>query len=445
VTFAPHDARPLGSNEKAFWRLDEASSLNTAILAHVGPGLDPTRVRAAFASLQARHPLLRARIELRGGQPWFVWPADVEPIPVDVRACDRDAWAEVLEDEMPRWIRWRRAPMARGLVLDHGARGATLAFLAHHTISDGMSGVAAVRDVLWESMTGAPWSPVVHARSRAAESALPERSRGAGGALRRARALVELVGSGRRHRDPVRVPVAREAAPHERTYHIEPRAFDVATTSALTKRARAEQASVHGALGAAMIFGVARLAGLDRARPVTLGSPIDVRARLQPPIGDQLGMYLAVSHYRAVVSPETRLWETARGIRAKIVDDLESGRAIDVLPLIKIFYGAVGGDRASAEEFGRRWAAANGTTGLTNIGKLDVEPPPGLTIERVHAMGFPSGLDVVNAIGSAYGGSLHLTLNWPEPCLDRPTARKLADDIASIVRAAVDGDPTLGP
>jgi hypothetical protein len=109
-----------------------------------------------------------------------------------------------------------------------------------------------------------------------------------------------------------------------------------------------------------------------------------------------------------------------------------------------MFYGSIGGDRASAEEFGRRWAASNGTTGLTNVGRIELEPPPGLTIERVHALGFPSGLDVVNAIGSAYAGSLHLTLNWPEPCLDRATARGLADDIASIVRAAIAGDPPLG-
>src|SRR5262245_15891397 len=102
MTSSPHVPRPLGGNEKAFWRLDEASSLNFAALAHVGPGLDPDRVRAAFASLQTRHPLLRARIELRAGQPWFVWPQDVEPIRLDVRACDRDVWAEVLEEEMPR-------------------------------------------------------------------------------------------------------------------------------------------------------------------------------------------------------------------------------------------------------------------------------------------------------------------------------------------------------
>ena len=444
MTFAPHEPRPLGGNEKAFWRLDEASSLNWAILAHVGPGLDPDRLRAAFASLQARHPLLRARIELRGGQPWFVWPDDVEPIRLDVRACDRDAWAEVMEDEMPRWIRWRRAPMARALLLDHGARGATLAFIGHHAIGDGIGGVAALRDVLWEAMTGAPKSDVVYQTSRASEMSLPARSRGVGGALRRARALATLVGAGRRLRDPVRVPVAREAAPHERTYHVAPRAFDVATTAALTARARAERASVHGALGAAMIFGVARLAGIDGPRTVTLGSPIDVRARLEPPIGDQMGMYLAVSQFRATVSPESRLWDVARAIRAQIVDDLDSGRAIDALPLIKMFYGSVGGDRASAEDFGRRWAASNGTTGLTNIGRLELEPPPGLAIERVHALGFPSGLDVVNAIGSAYAGSLHLTINWPEPCLDRETANRLADDVAATVRAAAGGDPRLG-
>jgi hypothetical protein len=300
-----------------------------------------------------------------------------------------------------------------------------------------------MRDVMWAAATGRPKTSTVHERSLAAESALPARARGVMGGLRRLGTLAGFAAEGLRRRDPLKFPVKQVAAPHERSYHLEPRSFDATTTSALAARARSDGSTVQGAVGAAMLFGVARAAGVRDERTVTLGSPINVRDRLSPPIGEQMGLYLAVSHYRGAISPTTRLWDVARAIRERITDDLDSGRAVGSMPLMALFYDSLGGSRAPAEEFGRKWAETNGTTGLTNVGRIEIEPPPGLDIERVHALGFPSGLDVFNAVASAYAGSLILNFNWCEPCMDRAGALTLIDDIEATVRAAIDGDPTL--
>jgi hypothetical protein len=438
-----HAPRPLGGNEKAFWRLSDASPLTCALIAHVRPGLDPARVEEALLHLQARHPLLRAQIELRDGQPWFVWPDKVPPIPLEQRPADRAAWAADVERELARPIPWDRAPLERAVLLDHGD-GCTLVMLLHHAIGDGMSGLAALRDVLWDATTGRPRSTTVYARSVAAESALPSRARGLRGGLRRLGTLANLAADGFRHRDPLKCPVRRAAAPHERTYHVEPRVFDAAQTSAISDRARASGSTVQGAIGAAMLMGVARAAGVRDERAITFGSPINVRDRLEPSMGEQMGLYLAASHYRGPLGPRTRFWDLARAIRGRIAEDLDSGRAVDALPLIDLFTRSLGGDKVSAQEFGRKWAEANGTTGLTNIGKIDIDAPPGFTIERVHAVAFPSGLDVFNAVASAYAGSLCLAFNWPEPCFDRSGALALVDDIERTLRAAVAGDPTVG-
>src|ERR1019366_5845307 len=94
---SPHPPRRLSANQKALFRLDLASRLNFAALAHVRAKTQPTsldagRVRAALLGLQARHPLLRALIELRRGVPWFVWPPDVPPIPLEEHSVGRDDW-----------------------------------------------------------------------------------------------------------------------------------------------------------------------------------------------------------------------------------------------------------------------------------------------------------------------------------------------------------------
>jgi hypothetical protein len=445
-TMLDHAARPLSGNEKGFWKLGEASPLNFGLVAHVRPGLDPERVQRALGNLQARHPLLNAKIELRAGKPWFVWGGAVGAIPVEVERVARAEWKPAADRAIKRVIPWDRAPLARVMILDHGhgGDGHTILLIVHHAIGDGMCGAPALRDVLWESVTGRPVSNRVYTQSVPAEEALPKKYLGVRGGLRRVGVLAGMARDVSRTKDPLKCPVIRAAAPHERTYHSELRALDVARTSALTARARAQNTTVQGAVGAALLMGVARLAGLNDERPVTLGSPINLRNRLAVPVGEQMGLYLGVSQYRGLISPRTQLWGLARAIRARIADDLDSGRALASLPLSSLFYDSLGGDKVTPQEFGRRWAATNGTTGLTNIGRVAVEAPPGLTIERVHAIAFPSGLDVFNTIGSAYGGSMMLSFNWCEPCFDAAMARSLFDDVVALIGAAVDGDPALG-
>ena len=438
---AAHPARPLGSNEKAFWRLSESSPLNFAVLARVRPGLDPDRVRGALAALQTRHPLLRARIERRGADPWFVWPDAPPAIPLEVQTVDHAAWKPPIEDALRRVVAWDQAPLARALLLDHGD-GATLVLLFHHSTADGVGATYAVRDLLWHATTGATHSPAVHARSVAAESALPARSRGLRGGLKRLGVLAGIATAGRQ--PPLRYPMRRFSAPHERTFHTDPVDLDEATTAALAARARATGSSVHGAISAALLFAVARAAGLDGERTVALGSPINVRDQLSPPVGEQLGMYLGVSQFRGAVAPSTRFWDLARAIRARITDDVETGRAVDSLPLMELFYRALGGTAVSPQEFGRKWAESNGTTGVTNVGRIEMPAPPGVTIDHVQPIGFPSGLDVFNVLASSWNGRLLAQLNWSEPGLDRAGAMALIADMDATLRAAAAGDPILG-
>jgi hypothetical protein len=445
-----HEARPLGGNEKAFWKLDQASPLTFTMLAKIASGaarLHDADLERALAALQRRNPLLRAQIELRNGQPWFVFPWEASPappIPFVRRHVPPAAWKEAVEDEMRGPVPTERTPMGRAVLFDHGDDSATFVIFYHHSIGDGAGALAALRDVLWEAVTGAPRVATVHTRSLASESSLPPRARGVMGGFRRLRTVAGIAADGFRHRDPVKPPLLRAAAPHERTYHVELRDLDAEATLRLAARAREAGATVHGAVAAAIIFGIARAAGIQGERVVAFGSPINVRDRLVPSPGEQMGLYLGVSQFRGTVSPRTSFWELARAVRERIADDLESGRAVDSLPLIDLFYNAIGGDKASREDFGRKWAESNGTGGLTNVGRLELEPPPGLAIERVLPFGFPSGLDVLNGLASSYAGRLTLGFNWAEPCFERSGALALVDDVVATLTASVTSDPRLG-
>src|SRR5689334_1292470 len=135
-----HEDRPLGANEKAFWKLDQASPLTFTVLAQLtrgGARLDDAALTRALAGLQARHPLLRARIEVRGGKPWFAFVADPAPVPITRVSVPLAGWQEAFETQLRQRIPADRAPLARAVVLDHGDDAATFAVLYHHSIGDG--------------------------------------------------------------------------------------------------------------------------------------------------------------------------------------------------------------------------------------------------------------------------------------------------------------------
>ena len=77
----------------------------------------PTRLAGALQAVQAEHPLLRARVALAGGRPWFKpVRADAHPIPIE-RGGLRD-WRARIEAQLERPF-VDEAPLARFLLLRH--------------------------------------------------------------------------------------------------------------------------------------------------------------------------------------------------------------------------------------------------------------------------------------------------------------------------------------
>lgn len=59
--------RSLDKAESAFWLLDQASSMNFAVIAEGNGELNQNEIRKALDHVQAKHPLANARIELENG------------------------------------------------------------------------------------------------------------------------------------------------------------------------------------------------------------------------------------------------------------------------------------------------------------------------------------------------------------------------------------------
>ncbi len=124
------------------------------ILATIDGKVDPERVRQAFPKLKKRHPLLGSRMILdQEGQAWLV----TERVPdfelqVYEKRGDLD-WLERVSEQDLIPFRMNVGPLARFMLLT-SETSSDLVLYMHHVMSDGLSGLYVMEDLL--SLVGEP-------------------------------------------------------------------------------------------------------------------------------------------------------------------------------------------------------------------------------------------------------------------------------------------------
>lgn len=433
--------RVLGGMERGVWRVDQAGTLNFVAVAAYRGVLDPAGLRTALARLQARHPVLRARIVPdAAGKPARWTAAAVPAIPLREEARRDDMhWAAELTAELNRPLPWRTGPLARVVHL-RGATGGELLAAFHHAAADGESGVTFLRQLL--ALAARPDSAMeqpLPARP-ALEAQLPRRARGLPGWFRTAgmvlRQLPRLSGLGR-------LPAVVWVPPHERRTGVIPLTLDAVVTAALVARCRAEGTSVHGALAAAFLQAAAKLIlAAGGRRPARIGavSPVSLRAALDPPAGgDECGLFVsAVTVLPSLTLVTGAFWPLARAVRTELAAALRRDEPALAVRLQNLALAGNGDPERLALKAERLFPAA---IGISNLGRLgDVtETFGGVTLERLH---FSAALNALAGAGlgvavTTYAGRLQLNVAHAEPLLPAARARAMADDALTRLRAAI--------
>ncbi len=298
-------SRQLGSLEQLFWLTDQHRTVHFALAAEVEGKTSRGAWRDALDRLQERHPLLSVRIAGDdGGIPRFQ-RVDGAPLPLRVVDADKSSGFEAeIEAELAIPFDPDQAPLARA-VLIHGPEKATLIFVAHHAIADGMSVAYLIRDTLnalaGERLEALPLAPSVDELFAANHPAAKTQS-----ATERQEEAPAVTPSTYRPDDGARPKVQGLQ-------------LSQALTERLRERARQEATTVHGALVAA--FAIAGRTASDDWRdiPVRVVSPINVRQTLG--IGENCGVYLSAAP--TVFEPVLAdFWDLARHAR----ESVERGR-----------------------------------------------------------------------------------------------------------------------
>jgi hypothetical protein len=150
-------ARPLTLFERALYGRGELPG-NVTVTACIEGVLDEATLRHALDRVQAKHPLLRCLIEMRGGRPWFVEHDAPPPLPLHVveRQGDDD-WLDVSAHDLARIFDAQCEPLARLTWLRGGERS-ELILVCHHAIGDGRSLLLLLSELL--ALCGEPWRDI---------------------------------------------------------------------------------------------------------------------------------------------------------------------------------------------------------------------------------------------------------------------------------------------
>lgn len=437
---AARPVRPLGAMERAIFEVDLGAPLNFTTAAKISGPLTAEVVRRALPAVQARHPPLRWWIRRGpGGAPMF----DEGAPPLDLAELAAPDPFPVIEADVNRPIA-AAGPLVRLTLVDCGEQGRWLLATLHHSIGDGMSGAFLVRDLLQACAQAAagqvPSLPPL-AATRSVESGVPASARGLRGLRNGLDFLWQELWLGLRHGRAfkVRRDDLTPTPAYARRARVLGRGFDPPEAERLAARARAERTTVHGALSAALILGVLADAGLERGR-VAFGSPANVRQQLSPPVGEDLGFYVSLVGFRAVVHRDMAFWDLARAVRREAERELARGAHLTLMALMSRVLGPMVGigklePRPMIDRFERN---ANTTTGLTNLGRLAIDTAFGpLALERCFFAVSPSALGDFVTTSTSVNGRIEWIFCWPSPVMTEAHANALADAIVDRVRRAL--------
>jgi hypothetical protein len=276
---SPAVLRTLDPAERYFWLLARVAPMNAMGVAETDVELDEEDVRRALAALQRRHPLLRARVQVVGGDLAFV-SAD-GPIPLRVlerTASLPDVMARELDDPLPE----DEGPAGRCLLVPLDGGGSAVLLVVDHTVADALAVMRAVQYLVRQIGVVDSTDPPLELPPPLHECFSPE--------LRSPSAAVEVLRAVRAERSGQGPPA--DLPFHDRTASVRASRLDqlVLEPGALEKlRAEASAcgSSVFGMLAAATLRATASLLGGAEDHLISLGTPTDLRRRVDPPIPDE--------------------------------------------------------------------------------------------------------------------------------------------------------------
>lgn len=287
--------RPLGTNEKVFWVLDQKTTTQFAVVAEIDGNLIDSAWREALDIVQGRHPNLW--VQISGNQYSTAHFNHEENCEIPLRVVyteSGDNWNSVLEAELAEPLDVTIAPLAKAVLIQQPGKSVFL-FISNHSIGDGMSVALFIRDILTvlSGNTIGNLFPISSLDEHVGIS-LMEPGEDRGGSEQ----------------------VKNNLLPRSNV-SVERLKLSGTLTRQLIERAKSEKTTVHGALTAAIVLALQTKSNpFGQEIPVRILHPLSARTTLS--LGEDYGLLINIVTIPYLPSPQQTFWEFAREIRQGI-------------------------------------------------------------------------------------------------------------------------------
>lgn len=312
-----------------------ATPVNCVFTARLSGHFTRASLRYALDRVQYKHPLLQAGIhEDRRGRPYFVSNGKAPPIPIKVveRISDDD-WLSVSEAEWKTPFDLKHGPLAR-LIWLHSPLVSELLLVSPHCISDGMSCITLLREILAlldePDQVMPPYKVFKHLRDIIPPSALNS----TGNRLKQVKTA--LLSFFARAIFSLKPPPKFEAVGEDYVIHWK---LNEKASSLLEERCRTEGVSVYAALCVAFLESFVQVKK-QRGRNKLL-CPVNIR-KMVPAIKDDM-MFAFAPIIELSIAGDTRtdFWSKARQIKKDITQKVAALNGYDILQSGEYFHSSV--------------------------------------------------------------------------------------------------------
>jgi NRPS condensation-like uncharacterized protein len=395
--------------------------------------IDASALEQALRKLERLHPLLRARIERADAGMAFVFD-QAAPIPLRILEGPPAAIWELARSSLEHRVWPDQGPRAELTWLRHAPDRCSLLLSLHHLVSDGSSGIFALRDLLRLLAQPQAQPEPLHVPS---QSAFYPRGHGNLRWKLRAGALVAHALFGEKpHR--LRVEPADPDAP--RSVGLTHLRLAAPQMQALMRRARADRATVHGVLSAAIARAIS-----DEAQAEGSGDPIkqsilhavDLRRYLKAyypgsnVTPDAVGYYVSSLQTAHRVQSSGPLGPLAREITEAVRAKKAQGEPLLAGPIAGEWItrrAPKTGDLRGFRRFVEQQVMLD-TFSITNLGPLEnlgIQPSVGrLQVEDCFFVAAGSVFTTLLVSATTFGGALTMPIGWVEPLVARELAERV--------------------
>jgi NRPS condensation-like uncharacterized protein len=409
---------------------------NLVVAVRIRGNITPERLKSALEKAQQRHPLLKVNTILdRRGIPWFV-SEDVGAIPLTVLdRADEDHALRITEKELDFQFdinkpRKSRLPLMRVTLLrpkDTATEPSDVIFCAQHTITDGMSMMFLLRDLL-QFMTNQKQAVKILDVTASTQDIFPPDVR-----ERIPKSDAELMASVKFVEDAYVAKFGHlpEKKPQVTVQSSKIHSWQLTAdqTEALLNRCEQEHVTVQSALCTAFLT---TFAAIDT--PVNLR-----RRRLALPIGEAFGFFATGVFIQMRYDENKGFWDNAREFHGKLQQSLQDpfgifrlfSKAVPVKEIQK--YGTLMGELISDQH----------SFSLTNLGLLDeigiTSQMGDLRIESFFVYVSPG--DLVDAIALAVhtiDGIIHFHIQYMEPATNAEEVEKFTSKAMNLLESAIE-------